>query len=116
MEAKGNASHMSEKNRPKYSFSKKLGGGEFPNVAVWPRRSNPEDEVASVQLRKFDGTWKTLARLALYRTWMELIRSYRKSRSSTARNDRVWSGPDNRVDFISNALQLISWTRRRLPS
>jgi len=59
---------MSEKTRPKYSFSKKLGGGEFLNVAVWPGRSNPEDEVLSVQLRRFDGDWKTLGRLALYRT------------------------------------------------
>lgn len=59
---------MSEKNRPKYSFSKKLEGGEFLNVAVWPGRSNPEDEVVSVQLRRFDGSWKTVARLALYRT------------------------------------------------
>ena len=61
-------SRMSEKNRPKYSFSKKLEGGEFLNVAVWPGRSNPEDEVVSVQLRRFDGSWKTVARLALYRT------------------------------------------------
>ena len=59
---------MSEKTRPKYSFSKKLGGGEFLNVAVWPGRSNPEDEVLSVQLRRFDGDWKTLGKLALYRT------------------------------------------------
>ena len=59
---------MSEKSSPKFSFSKKLGGGEFLNVAVWPGRSNPEDEVVSVQLRKFDGNWKTLGRLALYRT------------------------------------------------
>ena len=59
---------MSEKNRPKYSFSKKLEGGEFLNFAIWPGRSNPEDEVVSVQLRKYDGSWKTLGRLALYRT------------------------------------------------
>lgn len=59
---------MSEKSRPKYSFSKKLEGGEFLNVAVWPGKSNPEDEVVSVQLRKFEGSWKTIARLALYRT------------------------------------------------
>jgi hypothetical protein len=38
------------------------------NVAVWPGRSNPEEEVMSIQPRKFDGTWKTLGRLALYRT------------------------------------------------
>lgn len=43
---------MSEKGRPKYSFSKKLGGGEFLNVAIWPGMTNPEDEVVSVQLRK----------------------------------------------------------------
>jgi len=59
---------MSEKSRPRHSFSKRLEDGEFLNVAVWPGRSNPEDEVVSVQLRKFDGTWKTVARLALYRT------------------------------------------------
>lgn len=58
---------MSE-NRPKYSFSRKLGGGEFLNVAVWPGRSSSTDEVVSVQLRRFDGDWKTLGRLALYRT------------------------------------------------
>jgi len=59
---------MAEKNHPKYSFSKRLGEGEFLNLAVWPGRSNPEDEVVSVQLRKFDGDWKTLGRLGLYRT------------------------------------------------
>jgi hypothetical protein len=59
---------MSEKSRPKYSFSKKLEGGEFLNVAVWAGKSNPENEVVSIQLRKFDGSWKTVARLALYRT------------------------------------------------
>ena len=59
---------MSEKTRPKFSVSKKLGGGEFLNVAVWPGKSDPEAEVVSFQLRKFDGDWKTLARVALYRT------------------------------------------------
>jgi hypothetical protein len=59
---------MSEKRTPKYSFSRRLEAGEFLNVAVWPGRSNPEDEVVTVQLRKFDGNWTTLARLALYRT------------------------------------------------
>ncbi len=59
---------MSEKSRPKYSFSKKIEQGEFLNVAVWPGKTNPEDEVVSIQLRKFDGDWKTLGRLALYRT------------------------------------------------
>ena len=59
---------MSEKTRPKFSVSKKLGGGEFLNVAVWPGKSDPEAEVVSIQLRKFDGDWKTRARVALYRT------------------------------------------------
>ncbi len=59
---------MSERSRPRYSFSKKIDRGEFLNVAVWPGKSNPEDEVLSVQLRKFEGDWKTLGRLALYRT------------------------------------------------
>ena len=59
---------VSEKTRPKFSFSKKLGGGDFLNVAVWPGKSNPQDEVVSVQLRRFDGDWKTLGRVALYRT------------------------------------------------
>ena len=59
---------MSEKTRPKFSVSKKLGGGEFLNLAVWPGKSDPEAEVLSVQLRRFDGDWKTLARVALYRT------------------------------------------------
>jgi hypothetical protein len=56
-----------EKVRPKYNFSKKIDEGEFLNVAIWHGRSNPEDEVVSVQLRKFDGNWNTVARLALYR-------------------------------------------------
>ena len=59
---------MSEKNRPKYSFSKRIKEGEFLNVAVWPGRSNPEDEVVSVQLRRFDGDWTTEGKIALYRT------------------------------------------------
>ena len=59
---------MSEKTRPKFSVSKKLGGGEFLNLAVWPGKSDPGAEVLSVQLRRFDGDWKTLARVALYRT------------------------------------------------
>ncbi|MDG6917765.1 MAG: hypothetical protein JRM85_09260 [Nitrososphaerota archaeon] len=59
---------MGEKNRPKCGFSKKLGGGDFFNVAVWPGRPNPQDEVVSVQLRRLDGDWRTLGRLALYRT------------------------------------------------
>jgi hypothetical protein len=62
------ASAMSEKNRPKYSFRKKVDGGEFLTVAVWRGKSNPEDEILSVQLRKFDGDWRTLGKLALYRT------------------------------------------------
>ena len=33
---------MSDKARPKFSFSKKLSGGEFLNVAVWPGKSNPD--------------------------------------------------------------------------
>jgi hypothetical protein len=64
-EGKRQAWSMSEKNR---SFSKKLDQGEFLNMAVWPGRSNPQAEVVSIQLRRFDGDWKTLARLALYRT------------------------------------------------
>lgn len=59
---------MSEKSRPKYNFSKKVGEGEFLNVALWPGRSNPQEEVVSIQLRRFKGTWKTLGRPALYRT------------------------------------------------
>ncbi len=59
---------MSETNRPKYSFSKKVSEGEFLNVAVWPGKANPEDEVVNIQLRKIDGSWETLGRLALYRT------------------------------------------------
>jgi hypothetical protein len=38
---------MSEKARPKFSFSRKLGGGEFLNVAVWPGKSNHQDEIES---------------------------------------------------------------------
>ena len=59
---------MSEKTHPKFSVSKKLGGGEFLNVAIWPGKSDPEAEVVSIQLRKFDGDWKTRARVALYKT------------------------------------------------
>lgn len=30
---------MSERSRPKYSFSKKVDGGEFLNVAAWQDRT-----------------------------------------------------------------------------
>ena len=36
-------------------------------MAVWPGKSDPEAEVVSVQLRRYDGDWKTLGRVALYR-------------------------------------------------
>lgn len=58
---------MSERSHPKYSFSKRVGESEFLNVAVWPGKSNPKDEVISIQLRRFDGDWTTAGRIALYR-------------------------------------------------
>lgn len=59
---------MSERSHPKYSFSKRVGEGEFLNVAVWPGKSNPKDEVVSIQLRRLNGDWTTLGRIALYRS------------------------------------------------
>lgn len=76
-----------EKNRPKYNFSKKIGDGQFLNVAVWAGKSNPDDEVLSIQLRKFDGNWKTVSRLALYRTkegaYSELPEKVKEERGPT---------------------------------
>ncbi len=59
---------MSERSQPKFRVSKKMDNGEFLTLAVWPGKSNPDDEVINVQLRKFEGEWKTAARLAVYRT------------------------------------------------
>ncbi len=59
---------MSERSRPKFRVSKRMDNGEFLSLAVWPGRSNPEDEVVNVQVRKFEGEWKTAAKLAVYRT------------------------------------------------
>ncbi len=57
---------MSEKTQPRFRFSKKLDNGDYLNFAVWPGKSNPEDEVISVQIRSMQGEWKTIARLAVY--------------------------------------------------
>jgi hypothetical protein len=42
--------------------------GDYLSLAVWPGKSDPEDEVISVQVRRMEGEWKTVGRLAVYRT------------------------------------------------
>jgi len=59
---------VSAKAQPKFRVSKGLSDGEFLSLSVWPGKSNPEDEVINVQLRKNDGDWKTIAKIAVYRT------------------------------------------------
>jgi hypothetical protein len=59
---------MSQKSQPKHRFMKKLDSGDYLLLAVWPGKSNPEDEVISVQVRRMEGDWKTVGRLAVYRT------------------------------------------------
>lgn len=61
---------LSQKSQPKFRSIKKLDSGDYLSLAVWPGKSNPEDEVISVQVRRMmtDGDWKTVGRLAVYRT------------------------------------------------
>lgn len=59
---------MSERAQPKFRVSKRMDNGEFLTLAIWPGKSNPEDEVINVQVRKLEGEWKTAAKLAVYRT------------------------------------------------
>jgi hypothetical protein len=59
---------MSQKSQPKFRLSKRLESGDFLAMSVWPGKSNPEDEVINVQIRRFQQDWKTIARLAVYRT------------------------------------------------
>ncbi len=59
---------MSQKSQPKFRSMKKLDSGDYLSLAVWPGKSNPEDEVISVQVRRMEGDWKTVGRLAVYRT------------------------------------------------
>ncbi len=59
---------MSQKSQPKFRFMNKLDSGDYLSLAVWPGKSNPEDEVISVQVRRMEGEWKTVGRLAIYRT------------------------------------------------
>ena len=59
---------MSQKPQPKFRFMKKLDSGDYLSLAVWPGKSIPEDEVISVQVRRMEGEWKTVGRLAIYRT------------------------------------------------
>jgi hypothetical protein len=58
---------MSQKIQPKYRFSKRLDNGDYLTLAVWPGKSKPEDEVLSIQIRRVEGEWKTVGRLAVYR-------------------------------------------------
>lgn len=59
---------MSERNRPKYSFSQGIREDEFLNAAVRPERSDPEDGVVSVRLERFDANSTREDRIAPYRT------------------------------------------------
>jgi len=45
---------VSAKAQPTFRVSKGLVDGEFLSQSVWPGKSNPEDEVINVQLRKND--------------------------------------------------------------
>ncbi len=57
---------MSDKVQPKYRFSKRLDNGDYLSLAIWPGRSKPEDEVLNIQIRRYEGEWKTVGRLAVY--------------------------------------------------
>ncbi|HKM75351.1 MAG TPA: hypothetical protein VJZ32_02925 [Candidatus Bathyarchaeia archaeon] len=58
----------SGKSKPKARFSMRLENGDYLQVAVWPRKSDPTAEVLNVQVRHLSGEeWVTTARLALYR-------------------------------------------------
>lgn len=59
---------MSQRPQPKFRASRKLDNGDIITLAVWPGKANPEDEVISVQLRRMQGEWRTVGRLAVYHT------------------------------------------------
>ncbi len=57
-----------QSRQPRFRSSKRLDNGDYLQLAVWPGKSNPEDEVITVQIRRMQGDWKTVARIAAYRT------------------------------------------------
>ena len=59
---------MSGKKRPKHGFSGSLEEASSSRLRRGPGSRTPGGEVISAKLRKFDGEWKTLGRVALNRT------------------------------------------------
>jgi hypothetical protein len=59
---------MSQKSQPRFRVMRRLESGDYLALAVWPGKANPEDEVIRVQLRRQEGEWKNVGRLAVYRT------------------------------------------------
>jgi len=58
-----------ERQKFKARFSTRLPSGDFLGVTVWPGKSDPTAEVATVQVRRQTGdAWETVGRIALYRT------------------------------------------------
>lgn len=54
---------------PKARFSTRLPSGDYLTLAVWPGKKDPTAEVLTVQIRRLEAdAWKTVGRLAVYRT------------------------------------------------
>jgi hypothetical protein len=59
---------LSSTSQPKARFYTRVSEQDYLGITVWPGKTNPEDEVIVVQLRRRDGdNWETVGRLAVYR-------------------------------------------------
>jgi hypothetical protein len=66
-----NLSEASQPKREKARFNLRLGaeGQDYLGFIVWPAKNEPNAEVIAVDVRRLEGdVWKTLGRLAIYRT------------------------------------------------
>lgn len=59
-----------ETQKPKFSGRASLADGSFLNLAVWPGKKHPEDEVISVEIRKKNAMnlYDRIVKIAVYRT------------------------------------------------
>jgi hypothetical protein len=60
---------LESKSKPKASFSTQLPNGDRLELAVWTAKSNPAEEALAIKVDRFsDSGWKTIQRMAFYRT------------------------------------------------
>ncbi|MCW3981957.1 MAG: hypothetical protein NWE81_02415 [Candidatus Bathyarchaeota archaeon] len=60
---------MNSAPQPKARFHTRINESDFLAIAVWRGKADPTAEVITVQIRRREGDeWKTVGRLAVYRT------------------------------------------------